>query len=263
MSKISLTTLQSMHQRGEKFTCLTAYDASFTCLMEQAGVEVLLVGDSLGMVLQGQQSTLSVTMEDMLYHIQNVARVSKSAMIMADMPFLSYTHLVQTMDNAAKLMRAGAHIIKLEGGMHLYDTVKALSESGVPVCVHLGLLPQSVHKMGGYKIQGKTPQQANILLNTACHLQEAGADIILLECVPADVAKTITHSVDIPVIGIGAGNACDAQVLVSYDMLGISCGKIPRFCKNYLAQQGSILAAFECYVQEVKQGLFPTKEQSF
>jgi 3-methyl-2-oxobutanoate hydroxymethyltransferase len=263
-SKVTLSTLHRMKQNGERFCCLTAYDATFAKVLDSAGVEVILVGDSLGMVIQGEESTLAVDMDDMVYHTRCVQHGVSRALIMADMPFMSYPTIEDALYNAARLMReGGAHMVKLEGGARIVATVRALAENGVPVCAHLGLLPQSVHKLGGYKVQGREASQAEQMLLDAEALIAAGADMLLLECVPAELAQRITDSVDVPVIGIGAGAGCDAQVLVLHDMLGLGGGVSPRFVKDFLAESGSIGAAIENYVAAVKSGEFPADEHSF
>jgi 3-methyl-2-oxobutanoate hydroxymethyltransferase len=264
MNKITMTTLTRMKQAGEKFACLTAYDASFARAQEQAGVEVILVGDSLGMVVKGQASTLSVTLDEMVYHTMNVSRVCSHALIMADLPFASDITKEQTFKSAARLMgEGGAHMVKIEGGATMLDTIRFLSERGVAVCSHLGLLPQSVNKLGGYRIQGRQAEEAEQIIADALALEKAGADILLLECVPADLARKVTESVQIPVIGIGAGADCDAQVLVCYDMLGLNQGQQARFVKNFLAETDSIQSAFKAYVEQVKSGQFPAQEHRF
>jgi 3-methyl-2-oxobutanoate hydroxymethyltransferase len=263
-SPVTLTSLKKIKKAGGKFACLTVYDASFTRILESAGVDVLLVGDSLGNVIQGHDTTLPVSMDDMVYHTANVRRAATHAMIMGDMPFMSYATPQDALKNAGRLLKeGGAHIVKLEGGSPFLQTVTALSEHGIPVCAHLGLLPQSVHKIGGYRVQGKDEQSAKSILDDALSMQAAGADMLLLECVPAGLAGTITQSLDIPVIGIGAGPDCDAQVLVLYDMLGITSGKRPKFTYDFLAETGNIQAAVQAYVEAVKSGRFPTLEQSF
>jgi 3-methyl-2-oxobutanoate hydroxymethyltransferase len=264
MARLTVSHFKKMKAAQEKIAVLTAYDASFSHAVEEAGVEVILVGDSLGMVVQGQESTVPVTVDDMVYHTANVARGTTSAFIMADMPFMSYANADQAIVNASRLMaEGGAQMVKLEGGEVILDTVKQLTSRGIPVCAHLGLLPQSVHRLGGYIVQGRDEETAQTLLNDAQLMQSAGADMLLLECVPAELAKQVTESVDIPVIGIGAGADCDAQVLVIYDMLGLTPGKRPRFTHDFLAETGSIQAALSRYVQAVKSGEFPTPEQSF
>ena len=263
-SRVTISTLQKMKQSGERFSCLTAYDATFAKVLDNAGVEVILVGDSLGMVIQGQESTVAVDMDDMVYHTRCVQRGVNNALIMADMPFMSYPSTDEALYNAARLMReGGAHMVKLEGGARIVETVRALAENGVPVCAHLGLLPQSVHKLGGYKVQGRGESQAEQMLLDAEALVEAGADILLLECVPSELALRLAKNVDVPVIGIGAGAGCDAQVLVLHDMLGLSSGVSPKFVKDFLAESGSVSAAIENYVAAVKSGEFPAKEHSF
>jgi 3-methyl-2-oxobutanoate hydroxymethyltransferase len=264
MSSITVSTLQQMKQRGEKFAVLTAYDASFAQLIDEAGVEVLLVGDSLGMVVQGQASTIPVSMDEMVYHSALVARATNNALVVTDLPFMSYATTEQALSNAARLMKeGGAQMVKLEGGALRLETVRRLSENGVPVCAHLGLLPQSVHKLGGYRIQGREAAAAAQILADAQALQQAGADLLVLECVPRALAKQITGSLTIPVIGIGAGADTDGQVLVLYDMLGITPGKRPSFSHDFLAETGSIRAAIAAYASQVKTGGFPTVQHSF
>jgi len=264
MSRLSLTTLRKMTAAQEKIAVLTAYDASFSHALEAAGIDVILVGDSLGMVVQGQESTVPVSVEDMIYHTANVVRGSEKAFVVADMPFMSYAHAEQAIRNAARLMaEGGAQMIKLEGGAIIADTVKQLSARGIPVCAHLGLLPQSVHRLGGYIVQGREVEAADTLIADAIQLQQAGADMLVLECVPAELAARITKELTIPVIGIGAGKDCDGQVLVLYDMLGLTPGRRPRFSHNFLADTGAIQAAIAKYVQDVKAGVFPGLEQQF
>ena len=264
MSKITVATLKKMKQAGEKFACLTAYDASFAQLLEAAGVDVLLVGDSLGMVIQGQESTLPVSVNDMIYHTQAVKRGSRSAMVMTDMPFMSYRSETQALESAGRMLKeGGAHIVKLEGGAAFIPVVEQLTRHGIPVCGHLGLLPQSVNKMGGYKVQGMDAQSAKSIVDDAKALEQAGCDIMLLECVPMQLAKQVTESLSIPVIGIGAGPFCDGQVLVLHDMLGITPGKRPRFTHDFLNDSGSVTAAIEAYVKAVKSGAFPQEQHSY
>ena len=261
---MNLHTLQQMAGRGEKIAVLTAYDASFAHLSEQAGVEVLLVGDSLGMVLQGASSTLAVTLHDMQYHTRCVAKGAEGAYIVTDMPFGSYQQSPeQAFRNASRLMAAGAHMVKLEGGMVMSETIRFLVERGIPVCGHLGLTPQSVHQLGGYRVQGKDEAQAQQLIADAQALADAGAGMLVLEMVPATLAKVITESVRIPTIGIGAGIDCSGQVLVLHDMLGIYPGKSPRFVRNFMQDATSIPQALEHYVKAVKDKTFPTAEHSF
>lgn len=264
MSRITTSTLQKMKQAGEKIACLTAYDASFARILDEEGIEILLVGDSLGMVIQGHDSTLPVSLDDMIYHTRMVRAASKNALVMADMPFMSYSNPVQALDSAGRLMKeGGAHMVKLEGGALMVETVREIAAHGIPVCAHLGLLPQSVNKLGGYKVQGRDEKTAQAMLADVQAMEEAGADILLLECVPSALAADITTAVKIPVIGIGAGPKCDSQVLVLYDMLGITPGKRPRFSKNFLQEAGDIHAAIRAYVQAVKDGSFPSTEHSF
>ncbi len=264
MSRLSLTALRKMKSAQEKIAVLTAYDASFSHTLEQAGVEVILVGDSLGMVVQGQESTLPVTVDDMIYHTANVVRGSDKAFIIADMPFMSYANADKAIANAARLMaEGGAQMVKLEGGTIIADTIAELTARGIPVCAHLGLLPQSVHRLGGYIVQGREQQAADELLADALKLEQAGADMLVLECVPAALAARVSEALSIPVIGIGAGKDCDGQVLVLYDMLGLTPGRRPRFSHDFLADTGAIQAAISKYVQDVKSGAFPTPEQQF
>jgi 3-methyl-2-oxobutanoate hydroxymethyltransferase len=260
---VTISKLQEMRQAGEKIAVLTAYDASFAALMDQAGVDVILIGDSLGNIVQGETSTLPVTIEHMVYHTSCVAKGQASAFLIADMPFGSYSTPEQAMQSAAQLMRAGAHMVKLEGGAWLTETVKFLVERSVPVCAHLGLLPQSVHTLGGFKVQGKSTESAQTLINDAKALQEAGAQLLVLEAIPSELGKKVTESIQIPTIGIGAGPDCSGQVLVMHDMLGAFPGRSPKFVKNFLSGQGSIEEAFKCYVQEVKTGKFPGPEHCF
>lgn len=261
---MNLITLQQMAHRGEKIAVLTAYDASFAALCEKAGVEVLLVGDSLGMVLQGGTSTLGVTLHDMQYHTRSVAKGASSAYIVTDMPFGSYQQSPeQAFRNASRLMACGAHMVKIEGGQVMAETVRFLVSRGIPVCGHLGLTPQSVHQLGGYRVQGKDEDQARQLIADAKALAEAGAGMLVLEMVPASLAKTVTESIAIPTIGIGAGVDCSGQVLVLHDMLGIYPGKSPRFVRDFMQGATSILQAIEHYVKAVKDRSFPAAEHSF
>jgi 3-methyl-2-oxobutanoate hydroxymethyltransferase len=260
---ITIRSLQEMKAAGQKISCLTCYDASFTRLLEEAGVEVLLVGDSLGMVVQGQESTLPVTLDEMIYHTRNVARARQRALILADMPFMSYCSPAQALESAGRLMKeGGAHMVKLEGGAHQLESVRQLTALGIPVCGHLGLLPQSVHKLGGYRVQGRDMVDAAGIREEAHALQEAGVDLLILECVPASLAAQISGQITIPVIGIGAGVDIDGQVLVLYDMLGMTAHS-PRFVRNFLTQGGSIQQALQAYVAAVRVGNFPAPEQSY
>lgn len=261
---ITLATLREMKTRRQRIACLTAYDASFAGLLDEAGVDVLLVGDSLGMVIQGHDSTLPVTVNDIVYHSQAVRRGCRRALLIADMPFMGDASPAQALDNAARLMKeGGAQVVKLEGGRVMGDTVQLLSSRGIPVCAHLGLQPQSVHKVGGYRVQGRDADTASRIIEDARLLEQAGADLLVLECVPAALAEEITGILTIPVIGIGAGPACDGQVLVLYDMLGMTPGKPPRFVRNFMLEAGSVAEAVEAYVKAVRDGEYPAPEHSF
>ena len=262
--RTTLTSLKAMYEKGERIAVLTCYDASFAALLEAQGVDVLLVGDSLGMVLQGHDSTLPVALNDMAYHTACVARGSRTAFIIADMPFgTSQISPQQTFENAARLMVAGAQMVKIEGGMEMAETVRFLTSRGIPVCGHIGLLPQSVNQLGGYKVQGKDADAAQRLMSDALALQEVGAGMVILEAVPAALALEITAALSIPTIGIGAGAGCSGQVLVLYDMLDIYPGRKARFVKNYMQDASSIAEAVALYVAEVKDGSFPKPEHSF
>lgn len=265
---VTVSTLNKMKQSGEKFVVLTVYDASFAAALERAGVEVMLIGDSLGMVVQGHDTTVPVTMDQMVYHTKCVSHASKNTMVMADMPFMSFPDPSRALDNAARLMQeGGAHIVKLEGGGHVIEVVENLAKHDIPVCGHLGLRPQAVYKMGGYRVQGRDEAAAEAMINDAIAMQNAGADLLLLECVPSVLAKRITETLSIPTIGIGAGKDCDGQVLVLYDVLGISIGHQPRFAKNFMADLNagdiSIEAAVRAYVSAVKTKQFPADEHTF
>lgn len=257
MKKMTINDLIKWKQEGRKFATSTAYDASFAQLFESQEMPVLLVGDSLGMVLQGKNDTLPVTVEDIAYHTRCVRAGSPNCLLMADMPFMSYATPDQACENAATLMRAGANMVKIEGGDWLVDTVKMLTERAVPVCAHLGLTPQSVNIFGGYKVQGRDQEKADRMVKDALALQEAGAQIVLLECVPAELADRITQVLDVPVIGIGAGNVTDGQILVMHDMFGISANYMPKFSKNFLAETGDMRKAVAQYMADVESGAFP------
>lgn len=260
---VTIPSLNALRAAGEKITMLTCYDASFAALMDRCGVEVLLIGDSLGMVCNGHTSTLPVTVDEIAYHTASVARGSKSAMVLADMPFGSYATPEAAFHNAVKLMQAGAHMLKLEGGAWLADTVRFLTERSVPVCAHLGLTPQSVHQLGGYKVQGKTTESADLLKADALKLQAAGAAMVVLEAIPTQLGKEVTELLAIPTIGIGAGPDCSGQVLVMHDLLGVFPGRKARFVKNFMDGQTSIDAAVSAYVRAVKDGSFPAIEHCF
>ena len=263
MAKISVSRLAKMKQDNEKITCITAYDASFAAIFDQAGIQVLLVGDSLGMVLQGHESTLPVTVDDIKYHTKSVASTTASALIVADLPFMSYSTPEQSYKNAATLMRAGANMVKLEGGQWLLESVQGLVERGIPVCGHLGLTPQSVNVFGGYKVQGREEEQAEQLVNEALQLEKAGIQLLVLECVPVQLAARVTKALQIPVIGIGAGSETDGQILVMHDAFGISAGFCPKFSKNFLIETGDIRRAVALYKEQVENGAFPSAEHSF
>jgi len=260
---VTIPTLAAMRASGAKITMLTCYDASFATLMDRCGVEVLLIGDSLGMVCNGHQSTLPVTVAEVAYHTAAVARGNKSAMVLADMPFGSYGTPEQAFNNAVILMQAGAHMVKIEGGAWLADTVRFLTDRAIPVCAHLGLTPQSVHQLGGYKVQGKTIESAAQLKADSLALEAAGAAIVLFEAIPSSVGREITEALKVPTIGIGAGPDCSGQVLVMHDILGVFPGRKARFVKNFMEGQASIDAAVTAFVKEVKEGSFPALEHCF
>jgi 3-methyl-2-oxobutanoate hydroxymethyltransferase len=261
VSKITISTLNRMKAAGEKIAVITSYDASFTQQIEQAGMDVILVGDSLGMVIQGHESTLPVTVDDMVYHTANVMRVSRHAMVIADMPFMSHGTHEQALNTAGRLMKeGGAHMVKIEGGAPQIDTVHHLTARAVPVCGHLGLLPQSIHQLGGYRVQGREEHAGERILNDAVALRDAGAQMLVLECVPSVLAEEVTRALDIPVIGIGAGAETDGQVLVLYDMLGITPQGTPSFVRDFLADSGNVPGALAAYVKAVKDGSFPASE---
>lgn len=261
---VTVPRLHEMKSRGEKIVMLTAYDASFAAQCDAAGVDVVLAGDSLGMVVQGRSSTLPVSVDDMVYHSAAVARGLARALLIADLPFMSFRDADTALRSSARLLaEGGAAMVKLEGAGYVLDVIHALAQRAIPVCAHLGLTPQSVHKFGGYRVQGKTKQAAERLLADALAVEQAGADLLVLECVPATLAKRISSQLTIPTIGIGAGVDCDGQVLVIYDLLGITPGKRPRFAKDFLAGQGSVLEAIRVYVKVVRDGEFPAAEHSF
>jgi len=254
---MNLSQLKKMKQSAQKIVCLTAYDAAFAAVADQAGVEVILVGDSLGMVVQGHSSTLPVSLDEMVYHTQMVQRGNQNAWCIADIPFMADATVETTLKAASRLMKEGqANMVKLEGGMRVLDAVTLLSSLGVPVCGHLGLLPQSVNKTG-YKVQGREAEEANHILNEALALEEAGAEMIVLECVPASLAKRIAQACQVPIVGIGSGGETDGQVLVLHDLLGLTLGKPPKFSKNFMVETHSIQQAIADYVQAVKSSQFP------
>jgi 3-methyl-2-oxobutanoate hydroxymethyltransferase len=261
---VNVATLARMKAEGEPIACLTAYDASFAVLVDAAGTDLVLVGDSLGMVIQGHDTTVPVTVDDIVYHTRAVARGLRRAFLVADMPFMSYTSPPQALDNAVRLMQeGGAMMIKLEGGDGQLEIVEHLARHDIPVCAHLGLKPQSVHKIGGFKVQGRDSAQAETMIASAARLQDAGADIVLLECVPNELGDTITRKLHVPVIGIGAGPNTDGQILVLYDVLDITQGRTPRFVRNFQKDHTSPLAALEAYVAAVKDRSYPAPEHCF
>ncbi len=261
---VNVTTLRKMKEQGEPIACLTAYDASFAVLVDAARTDLVLVGDSLGMVIQGHDTTVPVTVDDIVYHTRAVARGLRRAFLVADMPFMSYTTPGQALDNAVRLMQeGGAMMIKLEGSEGQIEIVEHLARHDIPVCAHLGLKPQSVHKIGGFRVQGREPDQARAMVDAARQLRDAGADIILLECVPNEVGQETTGALDVPVIGIGAGPDVDGQILVLYDILDITQGRTPRFVRNFQADHDSPLAAMQAYVQAVKNREYPAPEHCF
>ncbi len=262
MNRVTISTLNAMKAAGEKFVMITAYDATFARLVSEAGAEAILVGDSLGMVLQGHDTTIPVTLDSMVYHTGCVARARPHSLIMADMPFMSYATPEDTLYAGAELMRAGAQMIKLEGGTWLSESINKLVERGIPVCAHLGLTPQSVNVFGGYRVQGRTPKEAKTILADAVEIQDAGASVLLLECVPAHLAADISAKLDIPVIGIGAGADTDAQVLVLHDMLGLS-EKTAKFVQNFMENQSSVQGALKAFVKAVKSGDYPKPEHIY
>ena len=260
---MKIDELQAFKQFAKKITCLTAYDASFAQLFDECGIDVILVGDSLGNVIQGGENTLGVTMEDMIYHTQSVAKGIKDALLIADMPYQSYDNAKQALANAQRLIDAGAQMVKLEGGQEHKDSFEILKANNIPVCGHLGLQPQSVIEMGGYKVQGKDEASAKRIIDDALALEAWGVQTLVLECVPAALAKQVSQALSIPTIGIGAGVDCDGQVLVSYDMLGINTGHLPRFVKNFLQGNDNIQSAVNTFIVAVKDQTFPSDEHSY
>jgi 3-methyl-2-oxobutanoate hydroxymethyltransferase len=261
---VNVSTLQKMKAEGEAIACLTAYDASFSMLVDAAGVDLILVGDSLGMVIQGHDTTVPVTVADIIYHTKNVARRLARAFLVADMPFMSYADPGQALDNSVLLMQeGGAMMIKLEGGDGQLEIVEHLAKHDIPVCAHIGLKPQSVHKIGGFRVQGREPEQAKEMLASARRLQDCGADLVLLECVPNEVGEAIHEGIDLPVIGIGAGPHVDGQILVLYDMLDITPGRKPKFVRNFMVGADAPLEALHHYVKAVKDRSYPAPEHCF
>ncbi|MGB5346380.1 MAG: 3-methyl-2-oxobutanoate hydroxymethyltransferase [Woeseia sp.] len=261
---VNIATLRAMKEKGEPIACLTAYDASYAMLVDAAGIDLVLVGDSLGMVIQGHDTTVPVTVTDIIYHTRNVARGLRRAFLVADMPFMSYRNPDQALENAVALMQeGGAMMIKLEGGDSQIDIVEYLARHDIPVCAHLGLKPQSVHKIGGFKVQGRDPDDARRMAESAKRLQNAGADIVLLECVPNELGSVVTSALEVPVIGIGAGPDVDGQILVLYDILDITMGRTPRFVRNFMSGHDAPGAAINAYVTAVKDRSYPAAEHCF
>lgn len=264
MSHLTIPEFQQQKQQGKKITVVTAYDALFTRIVEQAGLEVILVGDSLGMVVQGKPNTLSVTMEEMLYHTRMVAQTAQRALVIGDMPFLSYQVSVEeAIRNAGRFLQAGAAAVKLEGGLPVIEHVEAMTRFGIPVMGHVGMTPQSVNQFGGCRVQGKGQKEAEKILQEAKALEAAGAFALVLECVPSLLANTITQALTIPTIGIGAGQGCDGQVLVLYDLLGLFDDFAPKFVKPYAHLKADALQALKRYKEEVECGKFPTDAESY
>jgi len=263
--KITVPHILKMKQRGEKITCLTAYDYSFARILDEAGVEMLLVGDSLGCVVQGQPNTLAVTLDEMIYHTRLVVRGRKRALVIGDMPFMSYqVSPEQALQNAGRfLQEAGAEAVKLEGGVMVRDAIQTIVRAGIPVMGHVGLTPQSVHRFGGYKVQGREKDRREMVLRDAVAVEEAGAFAVVLEGMPLDLAQEITERSTIPTIGIGAGSHCDGQVLVIYDMLGLFDDFTPKFVKRYADVKAVMTGAVKEFIGEVKQQTFPAEEHSF
>lgn len=261
---VTLSTLNDLKEKSKKFACLTAYESTMASVISRSGVEIILVGDSLGMVIQGHDSTLPVTMDQLIYHLECVVNGNRGSHIMADMPFMSYSTDDLGLENAKKLMQAGANSIKIEGGQWIAKMAQVLSDRGIPVCAHMGLTPQTINRLGGHKVQGRNPLQKEKIINEALLLQASGASMLLLECVPGDLAKQITNELNIPVIGIGAGIHTDGQIMVVHDLLGISClEKPPKFVKNFMKESSSIEDAIQNYVRDVKDLKFPSEKHTF
>jgi 3-methyl-2-oxobutanoate hydroxymethyltransferase len=261
---VTLSSLARMRAAGEKIACITAYDASFAALVDAAGVDVVLVGDSLGMVIQGHDTTVPVTMDQMVYHSKAVAHGLQRAFLVTDLPFMSYASRETALANSVRLMQeGGARMVKLESGGSQFEIVEFIARHDIAVCAHLGLKPQSVHKTGGFRVQGRDGDAAQRMLDDARRLVSAGADMLLLECIPADLGRQITEAVPVPVIGIGAGPDTDGQILVLYDILDITSGRKPRFVRNFMAGQGGVQAAVGAYVEAVKNRGYPAPEHCF
>ena len=261
---VTISTLNDLKEKSKKFACLTAYESTMASVISRSGVEIILVGDSLGMVIQGHDSTLPVTMDQLIYHLECVVNGNRGSHIMADMPFMSYSTDDLGLENAKKLMQAGANSIKIEGGQWIAKMAQVLSDRGIPVCAHMGLTPQTINRLGGHKVQGRNPLEKEKIINEALLLQASGASMLLLECVPGDLAKQITNELNIPVIGIGAGIHTDGQIMVVHDLLGISClEKPPKFVKNFMKESSSIEDAIQNYVRDVKDLKFPSDKHTF
>lgn len=262
-SKVTLKSLAEMKAARTPITMFTAYDASMAAVFDAAGIDCILVGDSLGNVIQGRDSTVPVTVEHMVYHVACVRRGTRRALLIGDMPFLSYSSETVAIETARVLMQAGAEMVKLEGGASVLDVVRRLTGLGVPVCGHLGLTPQSVHQLSGYRVQGRAPKARTRLIEEAGALEQAGCAMLVLECIPRTLAAEVAANLDIPVIGIGAGRRVDGQVLVSYDALGIGTGRRPRFVRDFMADSGSVDAAAKAFIKAVREGSFPSDEESY
>ncbi|WKZ13930.1 MAG: 3-methyl-2-oxobutanoate hydroxymethyltransferase [Gammaproteobacteria bacterium] len=261
---VNVSILRTMKAERQPIACVTAYDASFAGIVDEAGADLVLVGDSLGMVVQGHDTTVPVTVADIIYHTRVVARGLRRAFLMADMPFMSYTNPTQALENAVRLMQeGGAMMVKLEGGVGQIGIVEHLARHDIPVCAHVGLKPQSVHKLGGFRVQGRETSQARQMVDDSVALERAGADIVLLECVPSEVGRAVRDALSVPVIGIGAGPHVDGQILVLYDLLGITRGRLPRFVKNFMQGAPSVAAACEAYVRAVRERSYPAPEHCF
>lgn len=263
MSRVTLNHLQKMKLSHQKITMLTVYDAAFTQLLCEEGVDIAFVGDSVGMAFQGNSSTIPVSLEQMVYHTQCVAKTNSRCFVLADLPFMSYHSTDIAMESARELMQVGAEMVKLEGGLWLCETIRIMAERGVAVCGHIGLMPQSIHVIGGYKVQGRTEEDARQLINQAIAIEQAGAKMLVVECIPRQLGKEISDILSIPVIGIGAGPDVDGQVLVIYDILGISSGKSMKFVKNFQEGGKTIREAIRDFVDAVKSAEFPSAEHCF
>lgn len=264
LRKITVPMLRQLKQKGVKLSMLTCYDAAFADCLDKSGVDIILVGDSLGMVVQGRADTLAVTVADMAYHAAAVKRATQRPLLLVDMPFQSYANELRALDAAHRLVaEGGAEMVKLEGAGPVLDSIAYLAQREIPVCAHLGLTPQSVNRLGGFRVQGRDVAVAERLVEDALKVQQAGAELLVLECVPAPLAKRITSALEIPTIGIGAGADCDGQVLVLHDLLGVTPGNRPRFVKDFLAEGGSVRGAVQAYVAAVRDGSFPAAEHSY